>query len=97
MAGIEIDEDLLRDAVVDVAAGRGIGVNGLDVTRCTVGEGEIRLELETPFPWRRRPAVAFRRTEPARSYRLSVNGADAGSWRGEELEKGIPVPVPAAP
>jgi hypothetical protein len=35
MAGIDIEEDFLRDGVVDVAAGAGVGVNGLNVKRCS--------------------------------------------------------------
>ena len=89
LAGIEIEGDFLRDAVVDVATGRGVGVNGLDVGQCSVAEGQIRLHLTTPFTWKSRPLVVFRRTEPARRYTLYVNGAEVGTWRGEELEKGV--------
>jgi len=76
LAGIEIEGDFLRDAVVDVATGRGVGVNGLDVDQCSVAEGQIRLHLTTPFTWKSRPLVVFRRTEPARRYTLYVNGAE---------------------
>ena len=93
MAGIEIEEDYLRDAVVDVAAGRAVGVDGLDVTGCTVKDGEIRLLFASPFAWRRAPVFAFHRLEPLRSYRVVANGADLGAWRGDDLEKGIPVPL----
>jgi hypothetical protein len=89
MAGIEIEEDYLHDAVVDVAAGRGIGVNGLDVGPCSVRDGEISLQLTTPFTWKRSPVVVFLRTEPSRRYALRVNGAEAGVWPGADLEKGI--------
>jgi hypothetical protein len=89
MAGVEIEEDFLRDAVVDVAAGRGAGVNGLNITECTVRDGQIRLKLDSPFSWRRKPTVVFRRTEPGRQYRVYVNGTDAGTWSGADLEKGI--------
>lgn len=97
MAGIEIEEDSLRDAVVDVRAGRGVGVNGLNVTECGVQDGEIRLGLASPFPWRRKPVVVFHGTEPGRRYRVVVNGAEIGSWSGEELETGIPVAPPSGP
>jgi hypothetical protein len=89
MAGIEIDENFLRDAVIDVAAGRGVGVNGLNITRCAVHGNQIRLEIYTPFAWARRPVVVFRRTEPTRRYQVLLNGAEAGSWSGADLEKGI--------
>ena len=91
MAGIEIEEDFLHDAVVDVAAGRGAGVNGLNVVRCEVRDGQIRLELRSPFAWPRQPVVVFRRAEPARRYQVFVNGTKAGSWSGADLEKGIPL------
>ena len=45
MAGIEIEEDYLHDAVVDVPAGRGVGVNGLNVVRCAIQGSQIRLEI----------------------------------------------------
>jgi hypothetical protein len=38
MAGFEIEEDYLGDAIVDVAASRGIGVNGLNLTECVVNK-----------------------------------------------------------
>jgi hypothetical protein len=92
MAGIEIEEDYLRDAVLDVAAGRGVGVNGLDVSECAVEDGQIRLKLASPFAWNRKPVVVFHRSEPARRYRVFLDGIEAGSWSGVELEKGIPLP-----
>ena len=91
MAGIEIEDDYLHDAVVDVAAGRGTGVNGLNLTECTVGGGQIRLQISSPFDWKRAPVVVFRHIEPARRYQVYVNAAEAGTWRGEDLEKGIPL------
>ena len=92
MAGIEIEEDYLRDAVVDVAAGRAVGVDGLGVTGCSVSGGDISLVFASPFAWRRRPVFAFHRCEPSKRYRIFANGAELGSWRGDELEKGIPIP-----
>jgi len=91
MAGIEIEEDYLHDAIVDIAASRGVGVNGLDLTNCRVRGGGIRLQITSPFDWKRRPVVVFRHANASRRYRLEVNGADAGSWTGRELEEGIPV------
>jgi hypothetical protein len=97
LAGIEIEEDYLRDAVVDVAAGRGVGVNGLDLTECAVADGQIRLKLASPFAWSRKPVVVFHRTEPARRYRVFLNGIEAGSWSGAELENGIPLALDKQP
>jgi hypothetical protein len=96
MAGIEIEEDYLRDAVVDVAAGRGVGVNGLNVTECTVEGGDIRLKFSSPFPWRRSPIFAFLQCKPQQSYKLYANGKESGVWRGEDLEKGIKLPLSSA-
>ena len=67
----------------------GAGVNGLDLRACRVDGEAISLRLSSPFPWNEPPVVVFRRTDPSRTYRLEVNGADAGSWSGTELEKGI--------
>jgi hypothetical protein len=93
MAGIEIDEAYLRDAVVDVAAGQAVGVNGLNVTACAVQGGEIHLAFSSPFRWRRPAAFAFHRCDPQKAYRIIANGADLGSWRGAVLETGIAVPA----
>ena len=93
MAGIEIEEDYLRDAVVDVASGQGVGVNGLNVTECTIQNGDIRLGFTSPFPWQRSPVFVFHRCKPLQQYRLYVNGTKRGVWRGEEMEKGIKLPL----
>jgi hypothetical protein len=65
MAGIEIEEDYLRDAVVDVAAARGVDVNVLNLTGCTVGHGRVELQLSSPFAWKRAPVVVFRHLDPS--------------------------------
>ena len=92
MAGIEMEEDYLRDAIVDVASGVGVGVNGLDVTECRVLGDEIHLRITSPFHWRRDPVVIFHRCEPARSYRVFINGVDLGVRRSEVLEQGVMAP-----
>jgi hypothetical protein len=93
MAGIELAEEELGDAVVDVAAGRGVGVNGLDLTGCNVAGDSIRFSLSSPFRWSRQPVVLFRAAGPSKSYRLIVNGAALGTYTGEVLAKGVPVPL----
>jgi hypothetical protein len=93
MAGIEIDEEFLRDAVVDVASGAAIGVNGLNITRCQVGEGTIAMEINSPFQWQREPVITFRNVGPSASYALAVNGMAVGIRGSAELEKGIAVPL----
>jgi hypothetical protein len=92
MAGIEIDEELLRDAIVDVASGTGVGVNGLNVTKCKVGDGRIAMEIDSPFPWQREPVVTFQNIRPSASYALVVNGIRIGTYTNAELERGIAVP-----
>ncbi len=91
MAGIEIEEEFLRDAVVDVAAGRGVGVNGIDVEFCAVDADGIVLRLSSPFRWNRPPTLIVHRALPEQRYRLLVNDADAGTWSGAELRRGVPL------
>lgn len=93
LAGIEIEEDFLRDAIVDVAAARGVGVNGLDLSACAVEAGTIEFRLRSPFAWSRPPVVVFRNAAPAPSYRLVVNGVVTGIWLGKELDDGIALPL----
>jgi hypothetical protein len=91
MAGIEIDEDDLRDAILDVAAGRGVGVNGLNLTGAEVSGSRIAFRLESPFPWIRPRIVLFRHTDPTRVYTLTVNGRST-SFSGKDLEAGVQIP-----
>ena len=93
MAGIEIEEDYLHDAVVDVVDGRGVGVNGLNLTDCVVSGNEIGLNLKSPFRWSREPVLVVHRAQPKQSYRLFVNGKALGAFSGSLLEKGVPVPL----
>jgi len=93
MAGMEIDEERLRDAVFDVAAKRGVGVNGLNLTGADVRENRIQFQLDTPFHWVRSPLVVFRHTDPDRLYQVSVNGRLIGGSSGRALEAGLPLPV----
>jgi hypothetical protein len=94
MAGIELEDDFLHDAVVDVASGRAVGVNGIDITECDIADGRIRLTMTSPFVWSRRPMVVFRGAAAGRQYRIVVNGAEVGTFQGKSLSAGIPVPVP---
>ncbi len=97
MAGIEIEEEFLRDAVVDVAAGRGVGVNGLNLDECSVDNDGIALKLSSPFTWPRQPVVVFRHTKPQRQYHIRVNGIGVGVRSGADLEKGLPVTATELP
>jgi hypothetical protein len=94
MAGIEIEEDYLHDAVVDVASGRGVGVNGLNIEECQIKNGNVQLTFSSPFRWKRPPLVVFHQTERARLYHIKSNGVEIDSWRGEDLEKGVSLPLP---
>jgi hypothetical protein len=94
MAGIELEEDFLHDAVVDVASGRAIGVNGIDIKACDITGERIHLTMTSPFAWTRKPVVVFRGAVADRKYRVDVNGADLGAYSEKSLAAGIPVPVP---
>ncbi len=93
MAGIEIEEEFLHDAIVDGASGTGVGVNGLNVTGCELGDGKIAIEINSPFAWQREPLVTFRNAGSSASYTLTVNGSRIGTYQSAELEKGIAVPL----
>ena len=92
MAGIEIEDAYLRDAVVDVAAARGIGVNGINITACSVKDNEIRLELCAGFESSREPVVTFKQVKESEQYKLVVNGRELGKFKGTTLADGIPLP-----
>jgi hypothetical protein len=89
MAGIEIDEEYLRDAVLDAAAERGVGVNGLNLTGTEVRDNRIQFHLDSPFPWGRNPVVVFRHTQPDQMYQVTVNDKLIGSYLGKTLEAGL--------
>ncbi len=91
MAGIEMEQEFLRDVVVDLAAGVGVGVDGLNVTRCAVGAERIELDIDSPFAWRRNPVVAFHYAEPGKSYALAVNGVELGRYTGRDLAGCVPL------
>lgn len=91
MAGIEMEHDYLGDAVVDVKAARAVGVNGINLTHCQVTAGQIRLTMNSPFPWTRPTRVVLRNAEEGKRYRLSVNGRDLGEHSAAEMARGIEV------
>ena len=85
MAGIELEEDLLHDAVVDVASGRAVGVNGIDIAECDIAGERIRLTMTSPFAWMRKPVVVFRGAVAGRKYRVVVNDTDLGTYEEKSL------------
>ena len=95
MAGIEIDEEHLRDAVFDVAAKRGVGVNGLNLTGADVHGHRLQFQLDSPFHWGRNPVVVFRHTQADQLYQVCVNGKVLGSYLGKALEAALLLPVAA--
>ncbi len=91
MAGIEIEHDYLGDAVVDVKAARGVGVNGINLTDCQVTAGQVSLTMNSPFPWTRPARVVLCNAEVGKRYRLRVNGRDLGERSAAEMAGGIEV------
>jgi len=95
MAGIEIEADFLKDAAFDVPSGRGVGVNGLNLTHARVAGPRISFQLESPFTWTRDPIVVFKNAPPDKTFEIVVNGRSLGSHPSKVLENGIPVPLPS--
>jgi len=93
LAGIEMEEKYLRDAVCDIAAQRCVGVNGLNITEWKIDGYSIELQIDSPFTWSRKPIVVFYRGKPEREYRLSVNGEHQGKFAGKQLEAGVPITI----
>jgi hypothetical protein len=93
MAGVELEESFLHDAVVDVASGRAVGVNGIDVTGCAVANAEVRLTMTSPFPWTRKAILVFHGIPAGRRFRIVVNGEDLGTFGEKSLAEGIPAAV----
>jgi hypothetical protein len=91
MAGIEMEEDFVHDAVCDVAAKRCVGVNGLNVTDWQIEGNRLQLTVESPFQWKRKPVIVFHKSKPLDEYQLSVNGTTPQRVKGQELEKGVAI------
>jgi hypothetical protein len=93
MAGIEMEEDLLHDAICDVKAERCAGVNGLNILHSSITGQKILLKVESPYVWHRTPVFAFRGAQPSDTYSVSINGHAAHSYSGKKLASGIPVDI----
>lgn len=94
MAGIEVEEDYLRDAVCDLRARRCVGVNGLNVTKCEIAGTRIDMQMDSPYQWNRKPEIAFHGAQPTGQYKVSVNGSAIQRFSGKELEFGISIAMP---
>lgn len=58
----------------------------LNVSRCPVNGGQIRLGIQTPFAWARQLVAVFRGAAPTQRYQVLVNEAEIGSWtRGDAV------------
>ncbi|MCU0916739.1 MAG: hypothetical protein MUC88_19585 [Planctomycetes bacterium] len=96
LAGIELEAEFLRDAIVDVVSKAAVGVNGLNVTKCEIDAGKITLHIDSPFLWQREPVLVFRNVGSSGDYALTVNGIATGTYKAVELESGIAIPFRAA-
>jgi hypothetical protein len=90
MAGIEMEEDLLHDAICDVNSGRCAGVNGLNVLDASIKDKEIALRVESPYAWHRKPVFVFHGAKPTENYSVSINGSKAQYFLGKQLASGVP-------
>src|SRR5206468_2831347 len=90
MAGIEIEEEVLRDGACDIASGRCVGVNGLNMRGLQM---TAELQIDSPFRWSRRPTLIFYGAERKGQYKISVNGGAAVTFSGEQLEGGVALPL----
>jgi hypothetical protein len=95
MAGIEMEDDLLHDAICDVNAGRCTGVNGLNILDASIKDRKIALKVESPYRWHRKPVFAFHSAKPDESYSVSVNGEEAQPYPGKQLAAGGPLDIPS--
>ncbi|MFH0757103.1 MAG: hypothetical protein V2B15_07445 [Bacteroidota bacterium] len=91
MAGIEMEEEFLHDLVVDFASCRGIGVNGINVTRCKIDKGIIYLDINSPFRWKRKPVIIFHNIHGEGGFRLIINNRDLGVHSTQEMEAGFSI------
>jgi hypothetical protein len=94
LAGIEMEEDYLKDMVFDVASKRGVGVNGLNVKEVQVHDNQIAVTIESPFPWPRNPAAIFHQVKDG-VYDISFNTHPLGRFSSKDLQKGIEIPSSA--
>lgn len=91
MAGIEIEDDVLHDAVCDAREGRCVGVNGINIVSASFQESAIAISAESPYRWNRPAIFTVRGLKATGEYSLSVNGGSPKKHSGKELGSGVPV------
>jgi hypothetical protein len=91
MAGIEMEEEFLRDGVVDVDSGVAVGLNGLNITRCAIRDGKIELEINSPFAWKRHPVLVFRNNKSSADFAVTINRGNIGTFNRADLDNGIAI------
>ena len=96
MAGIEIEEDFLGDAVCDIPSQTMCWCQWLkhDSSPCNGEMVCIQLQMDSPYRWDRKPRIVFHGTAPKRSYRISINGSDGLDFSTKQMESGIAVAEP---
>lgn len=95
MAGIELEDRTLQDGACDVPSGRCVGVNGLNLTGWHMtNEGAIKLQMDSPYRWHRKPSLIFYGAGCNRGYTVSINGGEPLPFSGEQLGSGVAVAVP---
>jgi hypothetical protein len=58
-------------------------------------DGGIELQMDSPYKWNRKPMLVFYGAQRERAYKISVNGSDALTFSGEQLQSGVDLPIPA--
>jgi hypothetical protein len=80
------------DALVDVAGGWGVGIDGCRITGVEAHSGVVSIHLADNIATPRTLNVRFRGVE-AGTYEVQVNGNTVGTFSREQLEGGIPVGI----
>ena len=84
MATVEMMSGLLGDAFVDVARTQAVGFNASNVRNLRVSGADVHFDVETALP-AQATEVRFAGLDPARTYRLVVNGRPPVERKGSAL------------
>lgn len=79
------------DAVIDVAAGWGRGIDGCLLADLAVAERSVSFDLISPFPWERPALVKFLKCPTDRE--VIVNGKSLGVFTAAQLSEGVRCPI----